>query len=913
MTVLAFLCMTATTAFAKDYNIWVKGIQVTDANKSNVLGDGKVEYIPAIRTLYLYDNCHIVVGNSFYEAIKIGSGFSYPVEIAVFKNVVIEGSTQHGYPIIKVQSPVIIRGHNSVTGYLDGACDLKCIGHNPTDAITDEASSTSEHGFKFQNISVAFELDAYAYLVDDNNADQTFGIGDNVALKVSNTTGTRCIYDDTQLYKTGSQDFTVCYPGHARWNSTTHKIDNNAFKTGDNKELHIVSRKFLWGVIIANIKLYNTQANSGHFGLCDTIQGQYISGSVSVTGRHGWIDLDNATISDWGTSSAGAIYINKAQSTIDIRLTGNNRVDNITATNYTTGGGSTLIISGSAHGSYNGKLSTYYIDFTGSHTPKNIEFRSGKNGGYVDIAGAYSSSSTLIADTVVVEDMALRVRNTGSGPASYANYFRVNNRKAMVMYPAYYNAGSGIVTTQYGSTKAGNFVIAPWTGVRVGAYYSHLWNANDICNDGGKVQWNSSTHTLTLNGFNVTSDHDVIEFSGTDNDRGASDLHYASINVQGTNTITNTQTDPIFAGIYTSLNNLYINGSGTLNLDGPNGASGIYLYSGSNGNLTISGGVTVKANGGGYGLHGNGGRLTVTGSTVEATGSSEGSIYGFTAGITLTNCAITQPAGATVSGSKVVVGGSLCKSKVVITAGAATHYNIAITEPSHGSIVTTPAAQAAANDNVQIHVNTDAGYRVKAGSVTVTKAGGGTVTVTGSGNDYSFTMPAANVTITATTEAIPTYTVTIATLTGGSITASPINNIPAGTTVQLTIVPQAGYTYKAGSLKVTKAGGSTVTTTGSGTNYTFTMPAANVTVTATFVAESTPVDLAESEPTVIDSWQSTARIIVPETANAVIYTLSGQTVRTLQLQAGENLVSDLPAGLYIVRVSNGATGKVAIR
>ena len=140
MTVLAFLCMTATTAFATDYNIWVKGTQVTDANKDDVLGDGQVKYNPGQKRLYLFSNCHIVVGNNGYEAIKIGSGLT-DLNIVVAKNVVIEGSTQSGYPIIKVQSPVIIRGHDGVTDYLNGACDLKCIGHNTKDAITDEASA----------------------------------------------------------------------------------------------------------------------------------------------------------------------------------------------------------------------------------------------------------------------------------------------------------------------------------------------------------------------------------------------------------------------------------------------------------------------------------------------------------------------------------------------------------------------------------------------------------------------------------------------------------------------------------------------------------------------------------------------------------------------------------------------------
>ena len=293
MTVLAFLCMTATTAFATDYNIWVKGTQVTDANKTDVLGDSKVKYDPGNQKLYLFDNCHIVVGNNGYEAIKIGSGFSL-LTIAVSRNVVIEGSTQTGYPIIKVQSQVIIRGNNSISDYLDGACYLKCIGHNPTDAIKDEGSA-SQIGVLLENVSVAFELYDNAYLVGNGNTN--LGIGDNTALKVSNTTGTQCIYDDTRFYKTDSQDFTVCYPGHASWNSTTRKIENASFATGDNKELHIVSYKFLWGVNIAGIRLYNTQANNGNFGLCHTIQGQYISGSISVSDRNGWILLDNATIS----------------------------------------------------------------------------------------------------------------------------------------------------------------------------------------------------------------------------------------------------------------------------------------------------------------------------------------------------------------------------------------------------------------------------------------------------------------------------------------------------------------------------------------------------------------------------------------------------------------------------------------
>ncbi|NCC69751.1 MAG: S-layer homology domain-containing protein [Clostridia bacterium] len=68
----------------------------------------------------------------------------------------------------------------------------------------------------------------------------------------------------------------------------------------------------------------------------------------------------------------------------------------------------------------------------------------------------------------------------------------------------------------------------------------------------------------------------------------------------------------------------------------------------------------------------------------------------------------------------------------------------------------------------------------------------------------------------------PAYTVTIGTLTGGTITASPMQARP-GTLITLTITPDTGMQLKAGTLKYND-----VDITGS----TFTMPAEDVTVTA---------------------------------------------------------------------------------
>jgi hypothetical protein len=76
----------------------------------------------------------------------------------------------------------------------------------------------------------------------------------------------------------------------------------------------------------------------------------------------------------------------------------------------------------------------------------------------------------------------------------------------------------------------------------------------------------------------------------------------------------------------------------------------------------------------------------------------------------------------------------------------------------------------------------------------------------------------------------PGYTITTGTYTGGTVTANP-TAAAAGTTVTLTVTPASGYVLQAGSLKVNNGA---VTVSGSGPAYTFTMPQADVTVSAVF-------------------------------------------------------------------------------
>ena len=77
---------------------------------------------------------------------------------------------------------------------------------------------------------------------------------------------------------------------------------------------------------------------------------------------------------------------------------------------------------------------------------------------------------------------------------------------------------------------------------------------------------------------------------------------------------------------------------------------------------------------------------------------------------------------------------------------------------------------------------------------------------------------------------IPSYTITKASATNGTVSTSPASSCIAGKEVTITATPSDGYVVDTISVM---AG----TTAIKVTNNKFTMPAANVTVTVTFKAE----------------------------------------------------------------------------
>ena len=110
-------------------------------------------------------------------------------------------------------------------------------------------------------------------------------------------------------------------------------------------------------------------------------------------------------------------------------------------------------------------------------------------------------------------------------------------------------------------------------------------------------------------------------------------------------------------------------------------------------------------------------------------------------------------------------------------------------------------------------------------------------------NGNTFTMPASNVTVSATFKVASTpqptgHDVTVKTDNNGQVTADPATNVAENKDVTLKITSNPGYELK--ELSVTDSDGNAVTTTKvDDTTRTFKMPASNVTVTASFKPVST--------------------------------------------------------------------------
>jgi len=157
-------------------------------------------------------------------------------------------------------------------------------------------------------------------------------------------------------------------------------------------------------------------------------------------------------------------------------------------------------------------------------------------------------------------------------------------------------------------------------------------------------------------------------------------------------------------------------------------------------------------------------------------------------------------------------------------------YNITELQPEGGSVLAN-RSNATYGDQVSLTSVPSTGYRFVSWNVT---ADGVPVTVT----ENTFSMPAANVTVSAVYEKI-VYNVNITTNTAGTITTNR-SNATYGDLVSVSAVPITGYNFE--RWNVTTDGGQAVTVA----NNAFVMPAANVSVAAVFSAATYTITVTET-------------------------------------------------------------------
>lgn len=184
-------------------------------------------------------------------------------------------------------------------------------------------------------------------------------------------------------------------------------------------------------------------------------------------------------------------------------------------------------------------------------------------------------------------------------------------------------------------------------------------------------------------------------------------------------------------------------------------------------------------------------------------------------------------------------------------------YKVTITTPINGTL---KASTTSCNKGTKVTLTATPATGHKLASVVVVDADGNAIAVT---NNSTFTMPAANVTVTATFALASTTPYTITKDVSGDGDLDVAGTATEGTKVVMTANPDAGYALS--SLSVTDEDGKTVAVTD---NTYFTMPKSNVTVKAVFAASSTktyaitPVSISNGTVTAVDKAAEGAKVVL---------------------------------------------------
>lgn len=199
---------------------------------------------------------------------------------------------------------------------------------------------------------------------------------------------------------------------------------------------------------------------------------------------------------------------------------------------------------------------------------------------------------------------------------------------------------------------------------------------------------------------------------------------------------------------------------------------------------------------------------------------------------------------------------------------------ITVEETLNGEVAAPDKAKT--DDTVTVTITPDEGYKL--GEIVVKDENQQPVDVTVNDNEGTFTMPAGDVTVTVTFEAID-YTITVAPSDNGTVTTDAENNkAKKDQIVTLTITPNGGYELDTLTVTYKDANGNDQPVTVA--NNKFTMPASDVIVTATFKVVTYTITLNPDGGTVAPesiSYNVTQTFTLPTPVKAK-YTFAGWKV-----------------------------------
>jgi len=265
------------------------------------------------------------------------------------------------------------------------------------------------------------------------------------------------------------------------------------------------------------------------------------------------------------------------------------------------------------------------------------------------------------------------------------------------------------------------------------------------------------------------------------------------------------------------------------------------------------------------------------------------------AGYEFASMTIKKADGTTITGTSLSNGSfsfKMPESNVTISVTfKALAYNVKTTNSPNGT-VRVDLPRAACGDKVTVTPVPNAGYDVE--TISVKTTAGKTISVSAENDGtYMFVMPSEEVTVSAQFKQVTSksYTVAIAKTEHGKVEALYENSIE-GSKVTIKTTPSEGYELS--NIKVNTQAGNTVKVTPSSENgvYTFTMPASDVTINATFTKTTKPT----SSITIVSSVHGTTDLSSTSAAEGTRVTITTKpdanyTVDTVAVKdaAGKNI------------------------